>query len=661
MDRPSSSDRRSQEDWSPSSFDFKESTIETTLTLPQYDHENVPGASPPPGFPDGYPFKARLAAVSTRLRELRPVILTYGISLLFGFLYCWFIIVVLIYGRVETPFGVFWEASTTNLVVSVLSQISAYLTDATLKSFLGILRTVFMTRPDGSSFESYVGLGEASGFLTVFQVAAMNWFINPWCNFRLSLPVLCLAFGSVLKFMATFQYYFVASNVTMTVYAGLIPLDVGVMRVVSQADICMFFELWSSNLLSNSRYALEFPFAGCDGDCRSFIMPGGLEAPRQVKQFLNETLLSGGTFDNSETLRISNATGFILKFEKPDANLTFDLVQDCVYGGAQENNGLQICMKQYGQSIDFGWAACPKNLLDNNLCNSNTTWRSGAMSSTTRMTAFKQLTTTSYNRRNGSIVDIEIPQGAVPVPINTSASDYKTVFRAILTPGPNATLSDKSNINALIYAMTWSHRTYVKSFPDDKDSTTSNLRNVLAVPFQHTMTATIFGNYTASEHGLKAVTQFILPDEMITTATGGTSRSRLAILRWTGWLFVAGDATVHLVVFAGLVWVVLREGRLPQTVGLGDIQVPRAAQQTFVLARKPRWRLPIWSMKTEPVLPDFHEGEVLPFLEVAERPDVCDEKKNTWQLARMLRGVRLLHPMEDVEKNAGRPKGLDAI
>ena len=154
--------------------------------------------------------------------------------------------------------------------------------------------------------------------------------------------------------MANFQYYFRASHVTMAVYAGLIPLDIRVMQFVSQADMAMFFELWSSNLLSNSRYALEFPLPGCDGDCRSIIMPGGLEAPRQVKQALNDTLLSGGIFDKSETLRISNATGFILKFDKPDADLTFDLVEDSIYGGAQENNGLQICIKQHGQSIDVG-------------------------------------------------------------------------------------------------------------------------------------------------------------------------------------------------------------------------------------------------------------------------------------------------------------------
>ena len=119
-----------------------------------------------------------------RLRELRPVILICATSLIFAILYCWFIIVVLIYGRVETPFGVFWEPSTTNLAVSILSQVSAILICATLNAALGVLRTVFMTRPDGTSVESYVGLGDASGYLTVLQVAAMNWFLNPWCDFR---------------------------------------------------------------------------------------------------------------------------------------------------------------------------------------------------------------------------------------------------------------------------------------------------------------------------------------------------------------------------------------------------------------------------------------------------------------------------------------------
>jgi len=301
----------------------------------------------------------------------------------------------------------------------------------------------------------------------------------------------------------------------------------------------------------------------------------------------------------------------------------------------------------------IGWSSCPKALLDNGLCNTNTTWRSDVMHSTTRLTAFRQQTTTSYNRRNGSIVDIEIPSGARPIPINTNASDFKTVFHAILTPSPTASLADISNINALIYAMTWSHRTYVKSFPDDKDFTTATLRNALAVPFQHTITAAIFGNYSASERGAKAVAQFVLPDQMITTATGGTSGSRLAIQKWTGWLFVAGDATVHLAVLGGLVWVLLRRGPLPETIGLGDIQGPRAALRTVVMARKPgRPWLPFRFMRPNPGLDGLDGEDRLPFLEFVERSDVVDEKKNTWQLARMLRGVKVLQPVGDVKKRA---------
>jgi hypothetical protein len=153
---------------------------------------------------------------------------------------------------------------------------------------------------------------------------------------------------------ATFRYYFIASSATMVIFAGLIPLDIRVMRVVTQADMAMFFEIMSSNLLSNSKYALEFPLDGCTGDCRSIIMPGGMEMARQVKQHLNESVYSGGTFDNSETVRFGTVPGYILRFDKPDSNLTFDLQTDCVYGGEQVNNGIQLCIKQHGPSVDVG-------------------------------------------------------------------------------------------------------------------------------------------------------------------------------------------------------------------------------------------------------------------------------------------------------------------
>lgn len=279
------------------------------------------------------------------------------------------------------------------------------------------------------------------------------------------------------------------------------------------------------------------------------------------------------------------------------------------------------------------------------------------MNATTRMTAYQQFTTTSYNRRNGSIVDVEIPEGAVPVLITTNATDYKTIFRAILTPGPNATDADKFNINALVYGMAWSHRTYAVCFPDDKDAMTANLRNVLAVPFQHTTTAVMFGNYSLADARLPSLPGFALPDDMIKVATGGTSNSRLAIQPWTGWLFVAGDAFIHVVVFVGMMWIIfLRERGLPRSIGLGEIQGPREALRTDIIHRRPKWGLPIWFMTTEPELPCVRQGEIRPLLEVVDEDDVVDEKKNTWQLARMLRGTRVVQRFDDLE--TGRQSGI---
>lgn len=89
---------------------------------------------------------------------------------------------VLLTGEVQTP-GVFWDAATTNFVVGVLSQLSAILTAAAIKSLLGGLRTALAQRPQGSSFATWTGLG-GSDWWTVFQVAFVNGFMNLWCDLR---------------------------------------------------------------------------------------------------------------------------------------------------------------------------------------------------------------------------------------------------------------------------------------------------------------------------------------------------------------------------------------------------------------------------------------------------------------------------------------------
>ncbi|KAK3367777.1 hypothetical protein B0H63DRAFT_529483 [Podospora didyma] len=526
-------------------------------------------------------FPIRPAPISAKLRAIQPLIVLYSFSFVFNLLYYFFIYVVLINRDVQTP-GVYWDAVKTNYVVSVLSQISALLTDATIIALLGALRPALASRLHGSSFASWVGLG-ASAWTTVFQVAAVGFFVNVWCGLRLSLPLVNLAFGSILKFQAVFEYYFIPSNISMLVYSGLITPDLRVLDVtiIPAADIAMFFLTWSASLLTNSRFAIDFPMDGCDsasGACRSVMLPGSLGLARQVKPLLNTSVYFGDVFAKVDTIRIESAPGMIVKYEVPDFDLLdFNITTDCVYAGAEVNNGLQVCVKQDGPSMLVGWSACPKSLLDTKQCTSNSTWRLAPLTSATRMSLYTQRTSTSYDRQSQSILNISPLGGSPPLQIPLNATDYTRILSHILIPSSTATQSDRDNIHALIYSVTWMHRTFLKSFPDDKNSSVTNLHNVLAVPVQFAVNANIFANYTAAERGFDTVLKFPLPEELRTTATGGTASSRLKIQWWTGWVFISTSAAVHLAVLGCIAWIVAGKEALPGQTGVQELDDLRMA------------------------------------------------------------------------------------
>lgn len=95
---------------------------------------------------------------------------------------------------------------------------------------------------------------------------------------------------------------------------------------------------------------------------------------------------------------------------------------------------------------------------------------------------------------------------------------------------------------------------------------------------QFNFVAHIYANYTAAERGFGGLVDFSLPDDMIALARGGRSASRLAILPWAGWVFIAVDLAMHLGVFVGIVYVLLkgkvvREGE----IGVGDLDAVRVA------------------------------------------------------------------------------------
>jgi len=180
---------------------------------PEYGN-NIDTDSPrnivaPPGEPSPNGDNDRPASFSKRVKAIRSLLVFFIASTIFMGLFTAFIVIVLIDKIVETPGGVFWDASKTNYIVSVLSQASALLTDTLIRDFFAVLRPVLAAprrrlwnpfkRGPGSSFATWVGLSPASGWSSVLQVAAVGGFLNPWCNMRLVLPIMLLAFGSILK------------------------------------------------------------------------------------------------------------------------------------------------------------------------------------------------------------------------------------------------------------------------------------------------------------------------------------------------------------------------------------------------------------------------------------------------------------------------------
>lgn len=119
----------------------------------------------------------------------------------------------------------------------------------------------------------------------------------------------------------------------------------------------MYFAIWTTSLLSNTRYAVGTSFDACDQNCRSLILPGGIEIARQFNASLNYTIFDGGLLDDATTVRIKNVPGMILTFETLRSDFLFNpdnISDDCVFGGEMINDTLQFCVKQINYSLAVG-------------------------------------------------------------------------------------------------------------------------------------------------------------------------------------------------------------------------------------------------------------------------------------------------------------------
>lgn len=436
---------------------------------------------------------------------------------------------------------------------------------------------------------------------------------------RLILPVLGLLFGSLLKctwlpcpcfslwgsqltvdsVQATFDYYFSPNEVSTPVYAGLVPIEIRLLRMIRTADLWVYFQSFTSILLSHPRYAVPFPTDYCSGsNCISVLLPGGLEMVRQVSPALNLTVFNGGIFDKTEAIRVEASRGMALAFERVSPDFSFDWSKDCIYPGAQLDDGVQLCVQQSGNAIIAGWTSCPQAIFDSKQCTTKRNqWAGKPMDWTTKLTARFQSVTVTYDRNNGSIVDAKAvfssPSPSSPSPqsssreeniIPLSAADYLTLFKQILIPPPpesNRTL-EITKINSITYDLTWLHRTYQVSFPDQKDTPLSYLRNFLAVPLQFGVVATAFANYSTDPLTLGFILggkTLPLPEEMRTVAIGGRSTSLLVIRAWTGWTFIAGTAGMLAACVGGIGWLMMRRVRVFGTTGIPELDILRVAGQ----------------------------------------------------------------------------------
>ena len=342
------------------------------------------------------------------------------------------------------------------------------------------------------------------------------------------------------------------------------------------------------------------PIANCGENCTSTFLPGGIETARKLGPFLNQTLLEGGLFSDSETIQIHNAPGLLLRFDTLPLTFDFDRRRECHTFGESLNDTLQVCIKTVNESLavgaysspkpscitkppphrDSGWAACPTPLYRQSACTSNTTWQlTQPLPKKVLMTRYKQYATTAYNGLDFSILNTSPTSPPILEPLNLTT--YLAIFSKIFTP-PSLAIEKEGKENdihmtsSLLYAVTWLLRLYDDVFPDDFHTPLSHLRNFLAIPQQFMVTCLQFANYTiptemARLAGMEG--RFALPDDMQTFATRGRSTTRFLARGWVVWVYVASVGVVVVGVGAVIVGMVVRKEGIPGSTGFVEVDL----------------------------------------------------------------------------------------
>lgn len=259
-----------------------------------------------------------------------------------------------------------------------------------------------------------------------------------------------------------------------------------------------------------------------------------------------------------------------------------------------------------------GWAACPIKEYSARDCSPEVTWTSGPIQYSTNVSVFEQYTRTTYNRNNFSIVNTELTSPVGESQITLKEDEYRRIFRKVLNANTTRR-SDLSNMDALVHSITWLHRTYDNSFPDDQQSVLTSLHNFIGVSLQFMVTAVQFANYTVNVGG-GTDTTLALPDSMVTSAVSGRSMQKLSIQHWTGVIFIVTEGLI--IVFTALAILLILWGveRLPDKSATAEIDIlrntndMRAAPQRYI-RRWGWWPFLRAGNEVEPGVPDLEERE----------------------------------------------------
>ncbi|EEY20129.1 conserved hypothetical protein [Verticillium alfalfae VaMs.102] len=460
-------------------------------------------------------------------------------SALFTVLYSLFIHKVLI--RRDPKIGVLvFEASVTNLLLSVFSQLYAMV-------------LCFMLSP-------------ATDWFSVLKFILDSRLKNTWGIFRLALPFMGLGFGSVLKFQNSFQHHFIPDGPSVAVYAGTIPPDVSVLDNIPASYMAGFFDTWAQQLMNYPRYSTAWSMEGCEGNCSAIFLPGGMEIARKVVPLMNSTILQGGTFNDVDSISIMRAPGLAARFDPLPADFRFDIEKECaVYlTPAGMSDGLQMCIRQVGDSLAAGWRACPSFTQLYGECPLPERWATAPLRTKTLMTVYRQNATTTYDRSDLSIKHVTPTSKQVLQPM--SAPEALRIWRRIFIPTSKADLIDRQSINVTIHRLAWKYRTYTEFFPDH-DVPVEQLRNFLAVPLQFGITALQYANYTMALPPEKRA----FPPELLTVATGGRSIMKFVGPLWTAWVFIVSGVLVIVLSGCGFWYILMQAHPVPRPSGILEV------------------------------------------------------------------------------------------